>query len=111
MAIFELVLSIKQNGVEVFGTPLRRRLEVAESAGLAEYQLDAADQRSLPFGELDDVTVLVVRASEPVTYHSTDIAMNAGGVIVAFDVSILPVDEIENTGTETATIKSLAGGS
>lgn len=111
MAIFEITLSIKQNGVEVFGAPLRRRAELEESSGLAEFQILTTEQRSLPFGELDDVTVLVLRTSQPITYHSTDIAMNAGGVLVAFDVSILPLDEIENTGAETAVIKSLAGGS
>jgi hypothetical protein len=122
MPVFEITLSIKRDNVEVFGAPLRRRLEVDEAIGPMEYEQATGGGYVVVPGTsaLDEINVLILRAVDYALTVRLDaqsdagIVLNAGGVLVIFDADIdagasLNV-KVDNSSGSTASAKVLAGG-
>lgn len=120
MPVFELTLSLKQNGVEVFGTPIRRRLEVDESTGVVEYEkATGGGYAALPTSIMDELNLLVVRTDKAVTLRldgqsDAGLALQAGGLVIIVDADIdagaTTNVTVDNSSGDTALIKVLAGG-
>src|ERR1043166_424563 len=122
MPVFEITLSIKRDNVEVFGAPLRRRLEVDEAIGPMEYEQAPGGGYVVVPGPsaLDEINGLIMRAVDYALTVRLDaqsdagIVLNAGGVLVIFDADIdagasLNV-KVDNSSGSTASAKVLAGG-
>lgn len=118
--IYEITVSVKQNGVEVFGAPVRRRLEVDEGLGPIRYErATGGGYVSLPITVLDEVQFLLVRTDQQVTLRldaqsDAGLVLNAGALLLILDADMdagaSTNATLDNSSGNTANIDVIAGG-
>lgn len=122
MPTIELYLSLKIDGDEANGFPLRRRLEVDEVQRFNTQEADDGNDTTfsaLPVGEVDSVQVLVYDSVDQATGvrleggEATNVAvrLNAGGLVAVFNGTLTDTNlTVNNNSGAVARIKGLAGG-
>lgn len=116
MATLKLTLEVEEDGRVV--ETIVRRVECDEIQRFT-VEKPVAGFTALPTGELAEIAALVLRTDQPVTVRldgqsDAGIVLNAGGLIALIDVDIdvgaATNVLVSNTGTETALLRGVAGG-
>lgn len=127
MPTYELSLTLKQDGANVPGFPILRRVEVDESqASQVEVtnSVDTATWGQIQGGRIDTLNFLFIASDRAVTLRLDDqsdavdrstIPLNAGGVLVLIDTTIdagggSSNARVNNNSGAIANIKALLGG-
>lgn len=101
MPVIEVIVSIKQDGVEIFSTPLHRRVTVAEASGpFISTMLASASYVALPPSVLGEVDMLLIQPIETQTTVRLD-AQTDKGIIIQPGGILLLLDGYIVAGTST----------
>lgn len=117
--VYDITLSIKADGHEVFGLPLKKRITVDESTGLQKYDhAGGGAYVALNTSVLDEIQLLFLKTSLAATVRldgQTDagIVLNAGGLILIVDADIdagAATNATLSNGNVAATALTVLGG-
>jgi VCBS repeat-containing protein len=123
MPTFRVKVEIDHDGVPLPGFPVVRRLELDEGQQY-EYEkaadADAVTFSALPGEQVDDIRLLAIQTDQQVTIRvdgqsDAGIIVNAGGILVLFDVTIdagagASNAKINNNSGSVADIRGVIGG-
>lgn len=120
MPVIEVTLSIKQDGVEVFGQPLRRRVELAEGTGAFAYtQASGSSYVAMPPSQLAELDFLVIRPNQVSSVRLNNqsdagITLNAQGLLLLIDCVLnsgtATNAKVQTNSGSTTTIRGILGG-
>lgn len=118
--VYELTMSLKADGAEVFGQPLTKRLTVDETTGLQTYErATGGGYSTLNITVLETLQLLFVQASQSVTLRldgqsDAGIVLQANGLLLLMggtvDAGSSTNATLDNSSGQTAVVKVLGGG-
>lgn len=122
MAVFQVTVDIKEDGVKLPGFPIVKSVTVTESKGKQVFiRADATGvYTELPLEELGGVSVLLVQADQAVALRfndqsDSDLPLNANGLLLLVDAGIpsgaTNKAALENDSGSNANVTMVAGGS
>lgn len=120
MAVLELTIAAKLDGVPVSGFPLVRRAEVDEVQGFKYERVTGGGYTALPTDQLAEVNALVLRAiDQAITVRLANqsdagLVLNAGGILIIAGATINsgPTTNVrlDNNSGSVANLDGVAGG-
>ena len=121
MAVFNITISVKEDGQELTGFPITKSVTVLESGGRSSISRpDSASYTELPLTDLGSITVLYVEADQDYTLRFNDqtdagLPFSANGVFLMVNGNIPSgatnkASLLTNTGS-AATVLMASGGS
>ena len=100
MPVIEIVVSIKQDGMEVFGTPIYRRVNVDDTSGAFTTGMDAsASYVALPAATMAEVDILLLQPDIQTTVRLD--AQTDKGIILQPEGLLLILDGYIVAGAST----------
>lgn len=118
--MYDISVSIRRNGQEVFDVPLTARLTCDEYVGPAVYErATGGGYVALPTSVLDELQLLVVKADTAVTVRldgqsDAGIVLHANGFLVVvngdIDAGASTNATLDNSSGDTAVIQAFAAG-
>ena len=107
---YKLILTLEKNGVPLQGfDPLVRRLTVDQSQSFDDLLPSGGGAVSLPVSLIGTISLLIFTGDQPQTYTPGVLTLNAGGLVLMFNVTG-PRPDITNASGNTALNKGFAGG-
>jgi hypothetical protein len=120
MPTLKLTVQADLDGVPLSGFPVVRRVHVAEVQAFETLQAPTGEFLPLPLSELSRVAALILRSDQVIVLRlngqsDMGINMEAGGMVVLFDVALDAGAAVNatvwNPGTLPVTLRGVAGGS
>lgn len=119
MATIQVTLDIKEDGQTLPGFPMTQQLTPTETSRLTYSRASGAGFNELALGDLDTITVLMVKPSEAVTLRFNDqtdqgLPVNAGSILLLMNTAIpsgaTSKVSLENTSGSAVDIIQVAAG-
>ena len=120
MATLKATLTLELNGVVLPNFPKVKRLTVAENQSFSHEEATGGGYVALPASELDEIQAMFLETDQQVTIRldgQTDagIVLNAGGMLLLFDVDIdagagASNASVDNASGSTVNLKGTIGG-
>jgi hypothetical protein len=122
MAVFQISVDIKEDGVKLPGFPIVKSVTVTESKGKQVFSRPDSSgvYTELPLQELAGVSVLLVQADQAVAFRFNDqsdafLPISANGLLLLVDAAISSgatnKAALENDSGSAANVTMVSGGS